>query len=103
MNRVADERFPDDVCSVVTQNRRPGTLHSCQFSFYCNGQKEIVTDQDSWDIAYTIAQKVFENKLSLGVMATHYHATNVEPWWASEYEPLGTIGRHTFYLAGELE
>jgi len=103
MNRVADERFPDDVCAVVKQNRRPGILHYCQFSFYCNGQREVVTDWAAWHKAKDIAQGVLENTLSLGVVATHYHTIDVEPWWASEYELLGTIGRHKFYLSGETE
>jgi len=103
MNRVEDRRFPDDVCEVVKQNRYPGQLNRCQFSFYCNGQKEVVTDWAAWHKAKDIAEGVLENTLALGVVATHYHTVDVEPWWSSEYEPLGTLGRHTFYLAGELE
>jgi spore germination cell wall hydrolase CwlJ-like protein len=103
MNRVEDRRFPDNVCDVVTENRRPGFLHRCQFSFYCNGQLEIVTETDAWITAQEIADGVLDGTLSLGVVATHYHATSVDPWWSGEYTPLGSIGKHTFYLAGNLE
>lgn len=103
MNRVEDGRWPDTVCAVVKQNRHPGTLHRCQFSFYCNGQLEIVTDERAWATAKEIADGVLEGTLSLGVEATHYHAITVEPFWSYHYTPLGTIGKHTFYLAGELE
>ena len=45
MNRVEDTRFPDNVCDVVTQAvTYKGTdkpvLHKCQFSWYCDGQKD---------------------------------------------------------------
>lgn len=102
-NRVADDRFPDSFCGVVKENRYPDSLHRCQFSFYCDGKPEKVTDWSAWATATEIAEAVMDGSLELGVIATHYHATSVNPWWSAYYEPLGTIGRHTFYLAGELE
>ena len=103
MNRVEDRRWPDTVCDVVKENRHPGTLHRCQFSFYCNGEREVVTEWGAWHTAKEIAEGVLDGTLSLGVPATHYHAITVEPFWSYHYTPLGTIGKHTFYLAGNLE
>ena len=99
VNRVVDERFPDSVCSVVKQNRYPGFLHKCQFSFYCNGQLEVVNDEQAWATAKEIAEGVLNNTLRLGVEATHYHAVTVEPFWAEHYKDIGQIGKHRFYLA----
>ena len=103
MNRVEDDRWPDTVCSVVKQNRHPGKLHRCQFSFYCNGEREVVTEWTAWHTAKEIAEGVLDGTLSLGVEATHYHAITVEPFWSYHYTPLGTIGKHTFYFAGDLD
>ena len=98
VNRVEDSRFPDDVCSVVRENRRPGELHRCQFSFYCNGEPERVTDWTAWHRAKEIAGGVLDGSLRLGVAATHYHATTVEPFWADHYMDIGVIGNHRFYV-----
>lgn len=99
VNRVVDNRFPSDVCSVVKQNRYPGILHRCQFSFYCNGQIEVVTDQQAWATAKEIAEGVLDGSLRLGVEATHYHATTTKPFWADHYTDIGQIGKHRFYVA----
>lgn len=99
VNRVEDSRWPSNVCDVVKQNRYPGTLHRCQFSFYCNGEQEIVTDQRAWATAQEIAEGVLSGELALGVEATHYHAITVDPFWSYHYTPLGTIGKHRFYVA----
>ena len=45
MNRVEDSRFPDTICEVVKQavtykNTDKPVLHKCQFSWYCDGQKD---------------------------------------------------------------
>ena len=99
MNRLEDDRWPNDVCSVVKQNRYPGVLNRCQFSFYCNGQREIVTDQRAWATAKEIAEGILAGTLSLGVEATHYHTTAVNPFWSDYYTDIGVIGNHRFYVS----
>jgi len=99
MNRVQDNRFPDSVCEVVKQNRHPGSLHRCQFSFYCDGQPETINDQKAWDTAEYIAQGLLDDVLQLGIEATHYHATTVHPFWADHYINIGQIGTHRFYVS----
>lgn len=102
MNRVDDWRWPDNVCDVVKENRHPGTLHRCQFSFYCNGQLEVVHDQRAWATAKEIAEGVLDSQITLGLDATHYHAVTVNPFWSNHYTRLGKIGKHVFYYAGEI-
>jgi spore germination cell wall hydrolase CwlJ-like protein len=99
MNRVEDNRFPDSVCEVVKQNRHPGSLHRCQFSFYCDGKPETINDQQAWATAQYIAQGLLDDVLQLGIEATHYHATTVDPFWADQYINIGQIGTHRFYVS----
>ena len=95
MNRVESERFPDDVCSVVTQGGE--NRHRCHFSFYCDGKPERPSDLIAWQKAQELADWVLTERVTLGVTATHYHADYVEPFWANEYEYLGKVGQHKFY------
>lgn len=97
MNRVESDRFPDDVCSVVTQNKHPGDLHRCQFSFYCDGIPERPGDMIAWQKAQDIADGVLNADLSLGIMATHYHADYTQPEWSDSYAYHGRVGSHLFY------
>ena len=99
LNRVEDRRWPSTVCEVVKENRHPGTLHRCQFSFYCNGQREIVRDQEAWNTAEHIAELMLDGTYALTVPATHYHSTQVTPFWSLHYEYLGQIENHVFYYA----
>jgi spore germination cell wall hydrolase CwlJ-like protein len=99
LNRVEDWRWPDTVCDVVKENRHPGTLHRCQFSFYCDGLPEIVTDQAAWNTAEHIAGLMLDGTYTLTVPATHYHAVQVAPFWSLHYTFLGRVGDHLFYYS----
>ena len=89
MNRVHDDRYPDDVCEVVMQGPtyswKPDfpVRHRCQFSWYCDGKSDATPDEGAWQQALTIAQGVHTGNLDDFVEgATHYHATYVLPEWA---------------------
>ena len=105
MNRVADSRFPDNVCDVVTQAvTYKGTdkpvLHKCQFSWYCDGQKDAPKiDSKEWWYAKEYASIVMSGTIMLDVTegATHYHATYVRPAWAKTKTKTTRIDRHIFY------
>jgi len=105
MNRVEDTRFPDNVCDVVTQAiTYKGTdkpvLHKCQFSWYCDGQKdEPLYDSKEWWNAQEYASIVLSGTIMLDVTegATHYHATYVRPAWAKTKTKTTRIDRHIFY------
>ena len=55
LTRVYDPRYPDNVCDVVPEavtykgTNKP-VLHKCQFSWWCDGQKDE-PDFDSKEIA----------------------------------------------------
>ena len=105
MNRVEDKRFPDNVCDVVTEAvTYKGTdkpvLHKCQFSWYCDGQKdEPEFDSKEWWDAKEYASIVLSGTIILDVTegATHYHATYVRPAWAKTKTKTTRIDRHIFY------
>ena len=105
MNRVADSRFPDNVCDVVTQAvTYKGTdkpvLHKCQFSWFCDGKKdEPKYDSKEWRYAQEYASIVLSHTIVLDVTegATHYHATYVRPAWAKTKTKTTRIDRHIFY------
>ena len=105
MNRVADSRFPDNVCDVVTEavtykgTNKP-VLHKCQFSWYCDGQKdEPDFDSFAWREAKYHAHIVMSGKIVIDVTqgATHYHATYVKPDWARTKKRTTKIDKHIFY------
>ena len=105
MNRVEDKRFPDNVCDVITEAvTYKGTdkpvLHKCQFSWYCDGQKdEPDFDSKEWWDAKEYASIVLSGTIMLDVTegATHYHATYVRPAWAKTKTTTTRIDRHIFY------
>ena len=69
MNRVHDDRYPDDVCEVVMQGPtyswKPDfpVRHRCQFSWYCDGKSDKTPDQTAWEQALVIAQGVYTGNL----------------------------------------
>ena len=104
MNRVYDDRYPDDVCEVVMQGPtyswKPDfpVRHRCQFSWYCDGKSDRTPDQTAWEQALIIAQGVHTGNLDDFVEgATHYHATYVLPEWAETKTLVVQIGEHIFY------
>ena len=102
-NRVRDTRYPNTICEVVKQGRQhpSGAMirNQCQFSWYCDGKNDRPQNEDLWIDAQMLAyQMVFEDKYrGITEGATHYHATYVNPRWASTLQLVGRIGAHIFY------
>ena len=101
MNRVADDRFPDDVCSVVYQGRHwmdNPVRNRCQFSWYCDGKSDQPKDLYAWEHSLDIAEIAIRGHTE-GFLdgATHYHTTEVSPSWASHKRYIVRINDHVFY------
>lgn len=97
MNRVAHEKWPNDVCSVVKQGYRKGRTN-CQFSWYCDGKSDKPYEPEPWAKAILIASEVLSGEATDTTKgATHYHAHYVNPWWASYLTRTKRIGVHVFY------
>jgi len=111
LNRVADKRYPNDICSVVHEGKisqwhlkqdPPRTVmvrNKCQFSWYCDGLPDEPKLTDSWRRAQLIAYYIIQYGRMRGISegATHYHATYVDPLWNRKLDPIGRIGEHLFF------
>ncbi len=98
VNRLKNPTYPGTVCGVVYQNQH--MRNACQFSFACDGIREVVRDRDSWIIAEGIARAVLNGEaiwLEEVGASTHYHATYVRPAWARQMQQMAHIGLHVFY------
>ncbi|MDE0112502.1 MAG: cell wall hydrolase [Albidovulum sp.] len=96
MNRVNSRKFPNSICSVVTQGN--GEKHKCQFSYNCDGLPESIYEREAYEKAWRIAaQFVVGYRKPLTNGATHFHSVDVQPNWASKFEKTASIGRHLFF------
>ena len=113
MNRVRDHRYPNTVCEVVYQgpsrpswkdpNKRIPIKHKCQFSWYCDGKADIITDIESYNIALAVAHQVLSKYTMRDVTdgALFYHAYYVKPRWAKEKIKTVVHEDHIFYKERE--
>lgn len=91
--RVVSDEFPDTVCDVVTEARKPGRFH-CQFTWWCDGR----ADEPKIEEEYRQAKAVALFSMLLGPQPggpTHFHATDLQPQW--NLQQVATIGGHVFY------
>jgi hypothetical protein len=96
MNRVKSARYPNTVCGVVNQGT--GRKFACQFTYTCDGKKEIIGEPRAWNRVGKIAKLTLQGDLpALTAGATHYHTKSVRPDWARVYPHTKTIGFHHFY------
>lgn len=96
LNRRDSAKFPSTVCSVISQGAH--RKNACQFSYKCDGHKEVYREQKAKALVAKIAQIVLEDRAPrLTKGATFYHANTVNPRWARSFRKTATIGKHYFY------
>jgi len=96
LNRVDSVEFPDDVCAVVRQGT--GRKYQCQFSYTCDGHKEVIAEPGAFERAGKIARLMLQGApRALTEGATYFHARAVSPNWARRFERTAAIGSHLFY------
>ena len=94
INRVEDSRYPDTVCGVVWE--------PYAFSYTHDGLSDDpkrhtgYQDKLAWVQAQEVAKEALQGNL-FGITSTHYHATNVLPFWAKHYSLDTRVGNHLFY------
>lgn len=94
LNRVDNPSYPHSVCGVVNQGGRKG----CQFSFNCDGIKDVMREQGAADRAGRIARLMLDGApRTLTDGATHFHTNAVRPRWAHRFPRTASIGAHMFY------
>ena len=108
-NRVDDKRWPNTICDVVYEakmytaasGKKYPVRNRCQFSWYCDGRDDKPRQGRSWEKSKYIARMFLTHDEFRGITegATHYHATYVNPRWATAkgMHMIGQIGEHIFY------
>lgn len=104
MNRVHDDKYPDDVCKVVKQGKKTASgemvRNKCQFSWYCDGKSDVMEDATAVNRAEDIALMVislYDDLDDPTKGATMYHTTGIEPYWKTAFTETETIESHIFY------
>lgn len=100
LNRVKDPKFPDSICDVVRQGEE-SVLHQCQFSWFCDGRKDVPLNQAAWrhakEVAYLV---VLYGAPDPTRGALWYHADYADPPWTRSMTRTTQIGRHIYYIQG---
>jgi spore germination cell wall hydrolase CwlJ-like protein len=95
MNRLADDRFPDTVCGVVTEGDEQGP---CQFSWWCDGNPIEAAEADQHEIAMDVTRRALNQELEDRTDgALFFHGAGANPDWAADYVETVTLGGHVFY------
>jgi N-acetylmuramoyl-L-alanine amidase len=106
LNRVDSEAYPDSPCAVVRQAKKDTQgnpiRNKCQFSWFCDGKKDVIADKEAWRLSTVVADMVALNHARSRPVdptdgAIMYHATYVDPYWSSAYERTTRIDQHVFY------
>ena len=102
LNRVMDERFPDTICGVVKQTKYYPSgridLHSCQFSWYCDGKPDTIKDQNCYKDILLIAEVMYTYETEdFTEGSLWYHSPKVKPKWSMVYTKTVKIDNHIFY------
>ena len=110
LNRVKSPKYPNTVCEVIRQGPTYNwtenfpVKYKCQFSWYCDGKSDNISNISAWRHAKAIAGVL----LSMPDMvpnvvedATHYHADYVKPHWADRLEKITHIDSHIFYRVND--
>ena len=94
LNRVDSAAYPNSVCGVVNQ----GGGGSCQFSYNCDGQRDVMHERGAADLAGRIARVMLDGApRGLTNGATYFHSRAVRPSWANKFPQTAAIGAHLFY------
>lgn len=95
-NRVDSPNFPGTMCKVIKQGT--GRKFQCQFTYTCDGHKEVVSEPKAFERVGKIARVILDGSpRELTVGATYYHAKSVSPSWSRKFNRTATIGVHHFY------
>ena len=102
INRVKSNKFPNNVCGVVKQTKFYPSgkidLHSCQFSWYCDGKSDEPKNFKSWEDAKSIAADFLKrNPSDFTKGSLWYHNLDVSPGWSTSLQKALVVGDHVFY------
>lgn len=96
LNRVKSSRYPDTLCEVINQGT--GRRYQCQFSYTCDGRKEVISEPVAFRRVAKVARAAIDGlDVELTDGATHYHTVAVRPSWSRRFHQTAQIGVHVFY------
>lgn len=96
VNRVRSSVYPDDFCRVVYQGSHLST--GCQFTFTCDGSLARGPRGPAWERSKLLAAQVLMGfARPMTQRATHYHTTEITPYWSASLVETARIGSHVFY------
>ena len=127
-NRVASPDFPNSYCGVIKQGpvreswktRKDPNLpveqriyiprkHRCQFSWWCDGEKDTIwiqymngthieANMTAWRDSVNVALMILNGQTKDNTNGSlYYYAHNlVYPHWAEEFQTVKVVGNHTF-------
>lgn len=90
MNRVEDERYPNDACAVIASGAFPW------YTTALPPTPKGAPDQWAWMAAIGVAEDAI-NGLVLDTTSTHFHTKGVAQYWAIKYDFDGCYGGNCFY------
>jgi spore germination cell wall hydrolase CwlJ-like protein len=94
LNRVDSGVYPSSICGVVKQ----GGKGACQFSYTCDGNRDVMRNPAAADLAGRIARVMIDGApRALTAGATHFHTRAVNPNWSHRFAKTASIGAHLFY------
>ena len=103
LNRMKDEAFPKNACSVVYQHNKnkENGKSTCQFSWTCDRKlMGNLVDKKGWNESLVSVEKAltmyYNRNVDITQGATFYHANYVKPGWHG-LERITSIGSHIYY------
>lgn len=92
LNRVESPRFPNTIRGVIGQGGE--RRNRCQFSWYCDGESDAVTEVGAWSTAIRAAAAALGGFDQSGGALHYYNPHKANPYWATTYPFIKVSGNH---------
>ena len=98
LNRVKSSKFPNTICEVVWENRLNSKgKRVAQFSWTLDGRSDRPKEEEAWYmsqfVGYMVWSGFFKDRTA---GATHYHTTEINPFWSNWGYDKKVIGSHEY-------
>lgn len=108
INRVKNDKYPNTICEVVyqaklskwwlSQGKKVPMKHQCQFSWYCDGKSDKITDWKTFDNIVEVSRQIIKGYHEDNTNgAIYYHADYVKPKWSDSLQVSAVFDSHIFY------
>ena len=110
INRTKTDKFSKTICGVIHEaefypkkNKKGINVPvkgKCQFSWYCDGKKDIIKDQETWTRVYNLAYHLYlyhDIMEDLTAGATYYHTKQSKVKVHRDAVETVSIQQHVFF------